>query len=277
MRVLLLTNGQANQKALASRIQKVATLSGIIVSNNIPKRRPAFWKTLRLRANALASRSVGRPLLNAWLGMLDYYQSAYPDFPIGPIQVSNVNDDATMNAIDCEKPDLVVVSGTNLVGKRVIEASMRSGRIINLHTGISPYVRGGPNCTNWCLSKGWFDLIGNTIMWLDLGIDTGNIIATEQTPLDGSETLELLHTKVMDHAHSLYVRVIERIGEGSPVRSVRQSNIGVGTHFNSVDWSLPDIRRAVNNFQSDYSKFFNDQTNKLNHEIRYTLVPLEHA
>lgn len=46
-------------------------------------------------------------------------------------------------------------------------------------------------------------------MWIDEGIDTGNIITTEQTPLRGNESLFQIHLKVMDHAHDLYLRSIE--------------------------------------------------------------------
>jgi len=49
-------------------------------------------------------------------------------------------------------------------------------------------------------------VIGNTTMWLDLGIDTGAVIAviaTERTALTGSESLKVRHLKVMDPGHDL--------------------------------------------------------------------------
>jgi methionyl-tRNA formyltransferase len=152
-------------------------------------------------------------------------------------------------------PDLTIVSGTNLVGKKVIGAS---AKIVNLHTGISPYVKGGPNCTNWCLAKNWFHLIGNTVMWLDSGIDTGRIITTEQTPLDGNETLFELHRKVMRHAHDLYVRAVRQICEGREVPSVPQSEIAAGAVFYNADWTRTAQRAALKNFRENYKNYFAD-------------------
>lgn len=95
-------------------------------------------------------------------------------------------------------------------------------------------------------------------MWLDLGIDTGNIIATEQTPLDGNETLFDLHWKVMQHAHEIYVESIACIGEGKNVPSVPQKTISEGNHFNSVDWNGIQMRNALTNFRRNYRNYFSD-------------------
>ena len=274
-RVLLLTNGQSNQRALACRISEKAEIVGIVVSRNIPRKKPSLVKKGKMTVNSIAGRSVGRTLLGAWKRLLDTYSVEYPAFPTSKlIEVENVNDDATLRAIEKYTPDLVVVSGTNLVGRRVIEASQVTKGIINLHTGISPYVRGGPNCTNWCLAKGWFHLIGNTVMWLDPGIDTGNIIATEQTPLNGGEDLLGLHRKVMDHAHQLYVRAIGCFGNDvADVPCIDQSSIAEGAHFNGVDWNILEMLRAMLNFRNNYQAYFQGRAEMLETE-QPTLFPI---
>jgi methionyl-tRNA formyltransferase len=156
-------------------------------------------------------------------------------------------------AIEEHQPHLVIVSGTNLVGTRTIAAAAGARGILNLHTGISPYVKGGPNCTNWCLAEGAFHLIGNTIMWLDIGIDSGAIVATEQTPLTGGETLSELHWKVMEHGHDLYVRTVRQIARGEEVPFVPQSSVGEGRTFYAVEWNARRIVQALRNFRRYYS------------------------
>jgi methionyl-tRNA formyltransferase len=186
--------------------------------------------------------------------MLSRYarQGAFPDLPT--LEVANVNDAPVLGLIDELAPDLVAVSGTNLVGEAVIEAAPRRRGIVNLHTGISPQVKGGPNCTNWCLARGWFHLIGNSAMWLDLGIDSGNLIATERTPLTGGEDLEELHWKVMQHSHDLYVRAIGAIAADRPVPDVPQDRIGRGTTFYNADWTAVEMLRARWNFARRYAR-----------------------
>jgi Formyl transferase len=194
----------------------------------------------------VAARTVGRAFIEAWSRMLARYVREWDDFPDLPrIEVADVNDPPVLGAVQELAPDLVAVSGTNLVGSAVIEASARGGGIVNLHTGISPQVKGGPNCTNWCLARGWFDLIGNTVMWLDAGIDSGNLIATERTRLTGDEDLAELHWKVMEHAHGLYARAIGAIGAGRPVPDVPQDEVGRGPTFRSRLDGAADVESAL--------------------------------
>lgn len=259
MRVVILINRQGNQIALANKIAEKAEVAAIVFSKNIPRKTPDFSKRARLFLSSAAGRTIGRKFVEVWFEMQNKYDALYPSLPTENIvKVQNVNDPATLETIEKYAPDLIVVSGTNLVGKKVIEAAQKRRGIVNLHTGISPYVKGGPNCTNWCLAKNWFHLIGNTIMWLDLGIDTGNIIATEQTPLDGNETLFDLHWKVMQHAHEIYTESISRIAKGKDVPSVPQKSIAEGNHFNSVDWNAVQMQNALRNFRRNYENYFAD-------------------
>jgi methionyl-tRNA formyltransferase len=259
MRVLILTNFQGNQFALSNKISKECEVAGIVFSRNIPRKPPVFSKKLRTLFNRAGGRIAGREFIGAWFEMQKKYAALYPELPAEKlVNVDNVNDPATLEAIEKLSPDLTVVSGTNLVGKKVIAAAQKRGGIVNLHTGISPYVKGGPNCTNWCLAKNWFHLIGSTVMWLDSGIDTGNIIATEQTPLSGDETLFELHWKVMEHAHGLYVEALRRIGRGEKVSSVPQKSIAEGHDFYAVDWGFAAMREASANFRRNYKAYFAD-------------------
>ena len=250
MKVVLLIGDQANQWALAHKLARVAQLSAVVLSRNVPRKPPR--RRLRLLANRLEARTLGRPFVKAWFQMQERYQTRCSGLPAVPIvRVENVNDQGTLDTIAHHAPDLVVVSGTNLVGKPVIAAAQAPGRrgIVNLHTGISPYIKGGPNCTNWCLSTGQFHLIGSTVMWLDPGIDTGAIIATERAPLTGSESLGELHWKVMEHAHDLYRRAVVAIDQGLPVGNVPQKQLAEGRTFYTAQWTGRAMARAYVNFR----------------------------
>lgn len=275
MKAVILTGNQGNQKALCNKIAEICEISAIVLSKNIPRKKTTVARQARTLFNRIGNRLVGRPLIETWFKMLGEYDARFPHFPNVPIiEVENINDKATLETLEKFAPDLTIVSGTNLVGKRIIKTAEQRKGIVNLHTGISPYVKGGPNCTNWCLSKNWFHLIGNTIMWLDAGIDTGKIISTEQTPLDGSETLFELHWKVMEHAHDLYVRAIRQIAEDKEVPSIPQSSICEGTLFYTVDWNLSAARNALKNFQKNYDSFFADTENQKRLTAELKLVSL---
>jgi methionyl-tRNA formyltransferase len=257
MRVVLLTNGSSNQVALANRLHQRVDLVGVVISKNIPKKKKVLTPVERLaeQLRRVQNRTVGRPYAGAWFALQSGYAREFTTLPNVPQeQVPGVNDDATLRFIERHKPDLVVVSGTNMVGSAVIRLGNAAGGIWNLHTGISPYVKGGPNCTNWCLAKGWYHLIGNTIMWIDLGIDTGDLLATERTPLEGDESLKVLHRKVMDHAHDLYVRAVECHAHGKPVARVPQASLGAGDTFYTKEWNGRAMARGLLQFRTSFGR-----------------------
>jgi methionyl-tRNA formyltransferase len=207
---------------------------------------------------------LGHPFIAAWQQLQDSYAELYPHFPDVPlVRVKNINDPATIKVIEETSPDLILVSGTNLVGKKIIEIASRRSGVLNLHTGLSPYIKGGPNCTNWCLAERDFHLIGNTVMWLDAGIDSGNIIASEQTALSGSETLTELHWKVMEHAHAMCVCVVAKLASSESVPSVPQHSLGSGKTFYTADWNARAILRARHNFRRHYRSYFTDRDRQL--------------
>jgi hypothetical protein len=253
MKVLGFFGDQANQRALAHKLAEHVPLAGLVrvapQRSSSPK--PPF-SDLAVRAGRAA---VGWPLRRAWFAMLDQYDRHYPDFPDVPmLEVGDINSPEVLDLVGRIRPDLVVVSGTNLLRQPVIEAIQATGKIINLHTGISPYVKGGPNCTNWCLALRRFDLIGNSVMWLDAGIDSGNLIATERTPLNGSETLTELHLKVMEHAHDLLVRCARRHAQNEKLPSAPQGELGEGRLFLSRHWTAAASLRAIRNFYLHYPR-----------------------
>ncbi len=277
MRVMVMSGRQSNQLALVSKIAERVEVAAVVFSRNVPRERPRVAVRSRLLMNRILNRVGAIELVRAWHNMQRRYDALYPTTPIDDVtEVGNVNDLAAIEVVERVAPDLLVVSGTNLVGRDLMNAAARHGGIVNLHTGISPYVRGGPNCTNWCLAERSFHLIGNTVMWLDAGIDTGNIIATEQTRLSGAESLSELHWQVMEHAHAMYVEAIGRLADGQTLRSIPQRDVGEGRHFRSLDWGYSAARRALRNFRQHYSRYFADPEKRQHDAASLRLFPIAH-
>lgn len=253
MNIVVLTNDSPNQWELCHKLQQCCNVAGIVVSKNALKSK-GFQHRLRQTIRRIEGRLLGRRFVKAWTEMLAACRSRFQSFPNVPLTVvSNINDDETLSAIRGAGPDLVVVSGTNLLKDPLIRAIKEVAPLINLHTGISPYVKGGPNCTNWCLAMNSLELIGNSVMWLDEGIDTGDLIATEQTPLDGSEDLDTLHIKVMHHAHSLLCRAVEALAKGGTLQAIPQGDIGRGQTFFNRQWNGTEMRRGLRNFDNHFA------------------------
>lgn len=243
MKILLLCGNQPNHIALAHKAAAKFELAGLIIEDK-PRTEITIFNVIPKAIDKLFFSEIN----NVWYQLMQHYSNNYKGFPPTEIfKTSSINTQRVIEIIEKIKPDLVMVSGTSLIRKPLIEMKFPKG-MINLHTGISPYIKGGPNCTNWCLSNDEFHLIGNTIMWLDSGIDSGNIIATETTDFTGKENLFEIHLKVMEHAHSLYLKVIAQLKkDSSKCPSVKQNEIAEGKLYLTKMWGFSQKKSLLKN------------------------------
>lgn len=242
MNIVLWIGNETNQKALANKIHFVFPISGIVIESRKVKTKPSFASFIHKIMERILAGSIGR----SWNVMKKYYGDHYPAFPkTSLLDLENINSDEAYDFTKKLAPDLIIVSGTRLIKEKMLSIKPKIG-ILNLHTGLSPYIKGGPNCTNWCISTGQYHLIGNTIMWIDIGIDTGNILTTELTEFTGNENLSKVHIKVMQHAHELYLKAITYILKGS-LKSVPQSTIATGKTYYTKDWNMHHKLNLIRN------------------------------
>lgn len=92
-------------------------------------------------------------------------------------RVSSVNTDEAIAALQQSRPDLIVVNGTRIIARRVLDAV--NCRFINMHAGITPKYR-GVHGAYWAMVNRDPEHCGVTIHFVDKGIDTGNIILQEK-------------------------------------------------------------------------------------------------
>ena len=92
-----------------------------------------------------------------------------------PVYLSKgeINTTKYTQVIIDSKPDLLVAYGCSIIKEPLLSAF--KGRFLNVHLGLSPYYRGsGTNF--WPLVNGEPEYVGATFMYVDAGIDTGEII-----------------------------------------------------------------------------------------------------
>lgn len=248
MRIILLCNAQANQLALANKIAAGYNLVGIVVENKKPNKAKNI--PLKIYLKKITHRLFFQKIIQAWWNMLNYYKQQYPAFPAVKIfETVNINDLAVAAFIKEMHADLVMVSGTGMIRKNLLSLPLPRG-MINLHTGLSPYVKGAPNCTNWCIANNELHLIGNTVMWIDAGIDSGDLLTTATVGFSGKESLSEIHIKVMEEAHALYLKALQLIADHKAPR-IKQNSIGDGITYYQRDWNFT----ANNNLLKNFSHF----------------------
>jgi methionyl-tRNA formyltransferase len=151
------------------------------------------------------------------------HSTPMPDVPV--IDVENINDEEAVGFLRRLNPDVVCVNGTNLLRKPMLELipSLRLG-VVNLHTGLSPYARGG-NCNLFMLLEGHPELVGLTIHHIDPGIDSGDIIITARPELEPSDNYETIEAKTFRLGTDLMLIAIRQLQEGRAQR-VKQWEVG---------------------------------------------------
>ncbi len=96
--------------------------------------------------------------------------------PIPNTVLYNVN---SVNSVECiefikkENPDLIIVNGTRIISKKVLNCT--SATFINTHAGITPRYR-GVHGGYWALANEDKNNCGVTVHLVDSGIDTGGVL-----------------------------------------------------------------------------------------------------
>jgi len=177
------------------------------------------------------------------------------------------NHPAVVEGIRQARPDVVLVFGTGLLKRPLLDAF--AGRLLNIHLGLSPYYRGaGTNF--WPLVNREPEFCGATIHFLDEGVDTGPIIAHVRPDIrrgDGPH----------DIGNRTIVAAAEMLAEAaaahaaSPLRGVPQT--GPGRVYARKDFSADAVRRLYANFAGGMiDAYLGDRASR---DARVPLVRLE--
>ena len=263
MRIVLWIGKDSNQKALANKINNRFPIDGIVIEKKKFKRKITFGLLFEKFIEKIFLASIA----HAWKFMLNRYENEYPQYPDTKIlEVENINSQSVYEFTSQLKPDLILVSGTRLIKENLLSIKPTIG-ILNLHTGLSPYIKGGPNCTNWCIATEQFHLIGNTVMWIDEGIDSGNIILSDFTSFDGNENLDAIHVNVMEHAHSIYLKALAQVRVGNYTK-VDQKGIAEGKVYYNKYWKLKQKIALVKNLKKFRRSIKSNQIDQLKKTIK---------
>jgi hypothetical protein len=153
----------------------------------------------------------------AFFGQHDRVEAPSTRVPAG-----GCNDAGEIEAMRALRPDVVLVFGTSMLKQPLIDAFPR--RIINVHLGLSPYYRGaGTNF--WPLVNGEPEYCGATVHFLDIGVDSGPIIAHVRPEIrSGDGPHEIGNRTIAAAAEALAAAADAHVR--APLRGVLQSGGG---------------------------------------------------
>ncbi len=142
----------------------------------------------------------------------------------------------------------VVIAYGQILSRAVLDVPERG--CINVHTSLLPKYRGAAPIQA-AIRAGDAET-GVTIMFMDEGLDTGDIILTETTPIARDETGGSLHDRLALLAPAALERALDLIATGTAPRTPQDN--ALATHIGKltrehgrVDWSrsATEIERAI--------------------------------
>ncbi len=144
---------------------------------------------------------------------------AYEELAAAVHHSEGTNSERTVALLGSLAPDLLLLGQTGIVRSRVL-AIPRIGTL-NAHPGLLPDYR-GIDCGAWAVYNGDWDKLGNTVHWVDAGVDTGPIVARRPFTVTRPMSLVELEDALYDDGAALMADCVARLVAGGTLPSEPQ-------------------------------------------------------
>ena len=166
-------------------------------------------------------------------------KAAAMDLNIPVHQPIKVRDPESLAVLQELKPDcIVVVSYGQILPKAILE--LPDLGCINVHASLLPAYRGAAPI-HWAILNGETET-GITTMYMDIGLDTGDMILKSRCPITPEVTVGELHDALALQGADLLLETLALLEEGKAPRTPQDVNAGtyapmIGRELSEIDWS----------------------------------------
>lgn len=182
------------------------------------------------------------------------------DIPV--YQPVRVREEEFIQVLRDYAPDVIVVVAFGQILPESILNLPKYG-CVNVHASLLPKYRGAAPI-QWVVIDGEKET-GVTIMYMEKGLDTGDMIAKTVIPIDEKETGESLHDKLCVLGGPLLLDVLKQFEEGTAVREKQQDELScyakmLTKDLGQIDWnrdavSIERLIRGLNSWPSAYTSY----------------------
>ena len=163
------------------------------------------------------------------------------------------------------KPDVIcVVAYGKILPKEILEIPKFG--CINVHGSLLPQYRGAAPI-QWAVLNG-DKITGVTTMYMDVGMDTGDMILKKETPIGDDETTGELWDRLSKIGAALLVETLQKIENGTAPRIPQGEKFTLAPmldkEMSKIDWEnktakeIKNLVRGLNPIMGTYS-FWNDK------------------
>lgn len=173
------------------------------------------------------------------------------DLPVW--QPAKIKTEEFTAQLEAMKPDLmVVVAFGQILSQRILDIPAYG--CINVHASLLPRYRGAAPM-QWCVINGE-EKTGVTTMFMDAGLDTGDMLLTRELAIGPDMTLEEVHDGLMAMGSQVIIETLERLSDGTLQRipQTGESNYApmLTKETGHIDWTKPaaDVHNLVRGLNS---------------------------
>lgn len=172
------------------------------------------------------------------------------EFGVPVFQPRRIRHEAAL--VESLQPDVAVVMAYGQILPKAVLEAPRLG-CLNLHASLLPLYRGAAPIQAAILAGDAAS--GVTVMYMDEGLDTGDILLHEKLTLSPQETGGSLHDRLAESAPAALERALQLLAEGRAPRLPQDP--ALATHIGKlerahgiIDWAQPavEIERRVRAF-----------------------------
>lgn len=195
----------------------------VIVERGEPS--SAFWARRKrklgaatvysMKAAQLAAK-VTRPFSRGRIAALKSECDSTPVAGVLRTDVESLNAEDALARIRRLAPRAVFVASTGMLRQPLLEAC--ACPVVNYHSGVNPAYR-GINGGYFALANGEPEHFGVTLHLVDLGVDTGPILASNCIPVAANDNMQTYMTLMAAKSQDLVVETMARVlaGEAKPL------------------------------------------------------------
>ena len=156
-----------------------------------------------------------------------------------------INDKKCVQQIKKLNPDLIITYGCSIIKPNLID--IFPGKIINVHLGLSPYYFGsGTNFHPLVENKP--QLVGYTFMYIDYGIDTGEIIHQRRATIHFFDNPHQIGTRLIK---DMTFDMIKLINNFEKIKKINKKIKTIGKTYKMRDVTDNHYQKLYENFEND--------------------------
>lgn len=184
------------------------------------------------------------------------------EYGIEIFQPTNINNLDSIEKLKEIQPDFIVVAAFGQILKREVLDIPRYG-CINVHASLLPKYRGAAPI-NWAIINGETET-GITIMNMEEGLDTGDIISQKSICIDEGDDCQSIHDELAILGADLLIETIEDIVAGNAIYSAQDDSKSsyspmIFKDTGKIDWNngakdIVNLIRGLKSWPVAYARY----------------------